>query len=300
LAADSSKWGWGLTFVGGQLYFQASDAQHGLEPWVSDGTSAGTHPLADITPGVDGGGSDAFSEHLGRIFFRAYDRTEQASQLWQTDGTAAGTVRAATVQVDGDAGLVSVGKRLFFSGGDPYNGRQLWVWQPAEPSSGGGGGGPGAGWGGGGGGGGVMLAVLSRLKLSPKAFLAARSGASVIAAKTKPGTIVTYRLSASATVRFTVQRVTNGRRSGKRCVRRTSKNRRARSCKRLVPVRGSFSRRRAAGAARFRFTGRLAGKRLSPGRYRVTATPISAGKKGKPAVAAFTVKRAVTKKKKGR
>ena len=296
LADDGSRWNWELTFVGGQLYFQGSDAQHGLEPWVSDGTSAGTHPLADLTPGADGGGAGSFSGHLGRVFFRAYDETAQASHLWQSDGTAAGTARAAAVQVDGDPGLVSVGKRLFFSGGDPYNGRQLWVWQPAEPS--GGGSGPGAGGGGTGGGGGVPLAVLSRLKLSPTAFLAARSGASVVAAKTRTGTIVSYRLSAAATVRFTVRRVSNGRRSGKRCVKPTTKNRKARSCKRLVPVRGSFSRKRAAaGADRFRFTGRLAGKRLRHGRYKLTATPISAGKKGKPAVAAFTVKRAVTKKK---
>jgi ELWxxDGT repeat protein len=37
--------------TGGLLYFAGKDSVHGHEPWVSDGTSAGTRRLADLCPG---------------------------------------------------------------------------------------------------------------------------------------------------------------------------------------------------------------------------------------------------------
>ena len=40
--------------VGGRLVFEANDGIHGPEPWVSDGTAAGTQMLADLAPGSSG------------------------------------------------------------------------------------------------------------------------------------------------------------------------------------------------------------------------------------------------------
>jgi ELWxxDGT repeat protein len=37
--------------AGAELVFEANDGAHGTEPWVSDGTAAGTRMLADIYPG---------------------------------------------------------------------------------------------------------------------------------------------------------------------------------------------------------------------------------------------------------
>ena len=113
----------------------------------------------------------------------------------------------------------------------------------------------------------AVASVLS-LRLSPRTFRAARAGASISA---KVGTTVTYRLSISATTRFTVERETVGRKRGKKCVRATPRNRRAKRCKRYVAVRGSFSHRGKAGSNRFKFTGRVSRKRLRPGRYRLVA-----------------------------
>jgi virginiamycin B lyase len=110
--------------------------------------------------------------------------------------------------------------------------------------------------------------VLS-LGISPSKFRAAPRGSSISRART--GATVTYRLSVAATTRFTVERETAGRRKGKRCVPQTRRNRRARRCKRYVTVRGSFSHRGKAAVNRFRFTGRLARKRLRPARYRLAA-----------------------------
>lgn len=284
LETDGGHSEWQLAWVAGQLYFIATDADHGLETWVSDGSVAGTRLLLDRVPGPANGEGRHFIEHLGHVFFLAYDDAGGYNALWQSDGTAAGTVKASDAHLDDDAGFVSIGDTLYFSGGDNVHGQQLWTWKPSPTP---------ATTGGGGGGGTTASAppVISALKLSRRSFLAATKGASAVAARTKPGTIVSYKLSTAATVRFTVQRLRKGRRSGRRCVKATAKNRRAKSCTRVIAVRGSFSRRRTAGADRFRFTGRMAGKRLAVGRYRLTVTPRAGGISGKPARATFTIRR---------
>jgi len=49
----------GRAEVGGRLVFDAFDHVHGAEPWVSDGTAAGTHLLADLLPGDNAAGPPA-------------------------------------------------------------------------------------------------------------------------------------------------------------------------------------------------------------------------------------------------
>jgi hypothetical protein len=100
------------------------------------------------------------------------------------------------------------------------------------------------------------LARLLSLKLKPRAFRA----------RTK----VTFRLTRAATVRFTVHRVRAGRRAGGRCVKPRKSNRHAKRCTRYVRVKGSFSRRGRAGKNSFRFKGRVKGRKLRRGRYRLT------------------------------
>src|SRR4051812_25865430 len=41
-----------ITVCNNLLFFQAGDSIHGREPWVSDGTPAGTFMLKDINPGI--------------------------------------------------------------------------------------------------------------------------------------------------------------------------------------------------------------------------------------------------------
>ncbi|MBJ7471585.1 MAG: hypothetical protein JHD16_09805 [Solirubrobacteraceae bacterium] len=54
--------GW-VTAVGGALYFGATDDDHGTEPWVSDGTEAGTKLLSDVNEGA--------ASSQPTVFFRA-------------------------------------------------------------------------------------------------------------------------------------------------------------------------------------------------------------------------------------
>src|SRR5262249_18436363 len=44
-----------FTVFQGALYFAATDAQHGTELWVTDGTAAGTRLAEEITPGPGSG-----------------------------------------------------------------------------------------------------------------------------------------------------------------------------------------------------------------------------------------------------
>jgi hypothetical protein len=134
----------------------------------------------------------------------------------------------------------------------------------------------------------AVAARLSGLRLSSSAFSAARSGPAVAASAARGGSRVSYALSIAARVRFTVERASTGRIVGGRCAPSTNANRR---CRRFVAVPGSFTRDRSAGRDRFTFTGRLAGRRLKAGRYRLVALPSVAGHIGQAARASFRIVR---------
>jgi lysophospholipase L1-like esterase len=110
--------------------------------------------------------------------------------------------------------------------------------------------------------------VIRRLELSPRRFVAARRGGSIAA---RAGAKVTYRLTEAGATRFRVKRAAAGRRVGGECVAPTRRNRDARRCTRYVLMLGAFVHRGHAGANSFRFSGRLAHRRLRPGSYRLVA-----------------------------
>jgi RTX calcium-binding nonapeptide repeat (4 copies) len=121
------------------------------------------------------------------------------------------------------------------------------------PPSGGGGGGGGSG---GGTTGPSKGPALTRFHLSPYAFRAAAHGSAFAA---RAGARLSFKLSAPASVTFRVERLRAGRRSGPRVGR-------------------SFKLRKLAeGIVQRRFTGRVGGRSLRPGRYRLVATPSAAG-----------------------
>jgi homogentisate 1,2-dioxygenase len=87
------------------------------------------------------------------------------------------------------------------------------------------------------------------------------------------GTRITATVSEAGTLRFTVQR----RRAGRKARYRT---------------RGSFTRNAKAGTNRVRFSGRLKGRRLAPGRYRLRAVAVdAAGNRSKAKFVTFRVVR---------
>jgi hypothetical protein len=108
---------------------------------------------------------------------------------------------------------------------------------------------------------------LTRVSLFPTRFRAAPRGAAL--GSSPIGTRVRFRLDRAARMRFRAERARTGRRVGGRCRKATAKNRHNRRCTRYVTVKGSASRAARAGANSVRFRGRLGGRRLSAGRYRL-------------------------------
>jgi ELWxxDGT repeat protein len=83
-----------VAHVGHKVIFSADDGTHGPEPWVTDGTHAGTHLLMDINPGLEPSDASRFANVQTaagpRGFFVAYSPT-YGTELWVTDGTPGGT-----------------------------------------------------------------------------------------------------------------------------------------------------------------------------------------------------------------
>jgi hypothetical protein len=116
---------------------------------------------------------------------------------------------------------------------------------------------------------------LRSLSMAPRAFRAARRGPAIATVRQRAGahrsgtaarrrrttvrrgTTVRYRLSARAIVRFTVRRQRAGRKRARR-------------------VRGRLEHAGLAGLNSFAFRGRIGGRALRPGRYRLIAAPLDA------------------------
>jgi len=79
-----------LTPFGELLFFVADDGVHGAEPWVSDGTVAGTSMIADLCPGECDSVPQPLGVVAGRVVFFA-STPGAGVEPWATDGTAAGT-----------------------------------------------------------------------------------------------------------------------------------------------------------------------------------------------------------------
>jgi hypothetical protein len=142
--------------------------------------------------------------------------------------------------------------------------------------------------------------VASRLRVSPAAFTAATSGPSATTGTKshrhpKSGAKISYALNIAATVRFTVQQRVPGRTQGHgqsaSCVAQTRSNRKAERCMRTVTLRGAFTETGKSGSNTLHFSGRLGGRALTPGKYRLVATPTADGQTGAAANVGFRILR---------
>jgi CSLREA domain-containing protein len=149
---------------------------------------------------------------------------------------------------------------------------------------------------------GVGAAAITGLRIKPSRLIAAPAGGSIASAskphgnkhtrKAKPtGTTITYTDSKAATTTLTVIRILPGISSKHGCIappRHSRKHVKAKACIRLSSV-GIFSRQDRAGANSFHFTGRVNGRKLARGKYRLQAAPTLAGRSGAPATSSFTI-----------
>ena len=101
---------------------------NGAEPWVSDGTDAGTRLLKDIHPDGDSN-PRGFVEMGGKVYFSADDGIH-GRELWVSDGTTPGTLLLKDIQ-PGSTGsnpdnLAAADGVLYFSANDGSEGEELW------------------------------------------------------------------------------------------------------------------------------------------------------------------------------
>jgi ELWxxDGT repeat protein len=98
-----------LSLGDGRALFTATDGVHGNEPWVTDGTAAGTQLLANINLGAAGAGALSFFDlGGGRALFLAKDAAH-GHEPWVTDGTPGGTHLLADINLGPEGSFAGVG-----------------------------------------------------------------------------------------------------------------------------------------------------------------------------------------------
>jgi ELWxxDGT repeat protein len=122
----------GAAVTADRLYF-TNNAGGDEEPWVSDGTSAGTHRLADL----DSAASShpyAYMDFRGVAVILTNDST--GPHAWRTDGTESGTIQIGKIPPRGPLLTSGVaGQNLFFNAVDDLRGDELYVISNDSPVS---------------------------------------------------------------------------------------------------------------------------------------------------------------------
>jgi hypothetical protein len=134
--------------------------------------------------------------------------------------------------------------------------------------------------------------VITGLKLSPRTFLAALSGATTSKKTTKAkkayGTTITYTDSQAASTTFTVLRETPGNMRGKSCGKPSKSNKHGKHCT-ILEVIGGFTHTDTVGANKLHFSGRLGAKKLAKGSYKLQAVPRDLAGSGATVSAGFKI-----------
>jgi ELWxxDGT repeat protein len=117
---------------GGKIYFYAWDGvgYYG-QPWISDGTTAGTTELKVVKSTLyNDANPSSYTPYNGKLYFSMWDDSS-ACQLWVTDGTPDGTLKVTNLNPKNGFGLSPASltvfnSKLFFRGYDENKDSQLW------------------------------------------------------------------------------------------------------------------------------------------------------------------------------
>ncbi|MCI4649121.1 ELWxxDGT repeat protein [Phaeodactylibacter sp.] len=118
---------------GDLLIFRAEAPDVGVEPWITDGTEAGTMMLGDLNPDPETAAGNSnpsdFIEYNGLIYFQA-DNGVLGDELWVTDGTPEGTSLLIDIQEGEENGrpfdFVKFNDLLYFTANDGIVSSELW------------------------------------------------------------------------------------------------------------------------------------------------------------------------------
>ena len=85
---------------GNKVIFTSGEDTYGFELWISDGTTAGTYLLKDITPGIEDTNFSALFKIPANNVANFFVKTETSLELWETDGTESGTIKIKDLDLD--------------------------------------------------------------------------------------------------------------------------------------------------------------------------------------------------------
>jgi len=127
-------------FDNGAIFFFANDGVTGFEPWITDGTTAGTRLVKDINPtsnSILGTSSVKYFAKLNNVLYFGAGRDSDGAELWKSDGTTAGTELVKDIESDNSNGTYLLGSnpaymtvynnKVYFSANTLTHGRELWV-----------------------------------------------------------------------------------------------------------------------------------------------------------------------------
>lgn len=144
-----------------KTYF-VSHAGGGPQPWVTDGTVAGTHLLKDVQTGaLDliewlGDFNGVLQFEVAKVDAQVGRLVHVTSKLWSTDGTEAGTVLVGDISIPPQFGNITyygsgafttsygeawsvhrlkVGQSLYFAGNDAQTGTELYAFAHRVPTT---------------------------------------------------------------------------------------------------------------------------------------------------------------------
>lgn len=136
--------------------------------------------------------------------------------------------------------------------------------------------------------------ISKKLKSKSRSFTAAKNGAAFQARSKQPkkkrkkpnvGTLISFTLSQADDVSFTLERASEGRKSGSKCVKKSKANKSKKKCTLFKKVKGTEKATGlVAGSNTIWWTGRWQKKALAPGSYVLRGTPIKASTGNEPGV----------------
>jgi len=121
--------------LGDELYFLAVDDQEAPGLWRTDGTPGGTARVGDACDSCRH--VENLGVHEGVLYWEAFPESSPGSELWTSDGTAAGTERRATSNLPRSHALMPAGSQWFIFASraagartPPFPDDELWVLRP--------------------------------------------------------------------------------------------------------------------------------------------------------------------------
>lgn len=123
------------TLPGNKTIFSAYDGVNGIELWVTDGTSPGTKMIKNVNPSNSTSPSPMYN--LGSVvmngkLYYGFNDGVYGMELWETDGTEAGTKMVKDIYPGSGNGfvgsqIIEFNGKMYFSGTDDVSGAELWT-----------------------------------------------------------------------------------------------------------------------------------------------------------------------------